>query len=151
MIDSTDLVNIKIDSALCLKKIDLNQDEENGILSFYKFVILPHLQNGDENISIKIGDNFYTNYECIKNDFELEKLSEESLKIFLKQFINQILDCVRQKTESEEIKKVLSNAYPNIISDKVDNFKLEINDQNLNETIQFGLKVNFILIFIYLI
>lgn len=147
MIDSSIVVNRKIDSALCLQKKFLSENEENGVLSFYKFVIFPILQKEDEKISIKLNGDSYSSYECIEKDFESGILNEETLKLFLKNFLNQILDSVRQKTETEEVKKIILNAYPPIVPDdiiKVNNFELEVVDQDTNKTInKFGLKVNF--------
>lgn len=113
----------------------LGENEENGVLPFYKFVVFPILQKGDENIPINIGSNSYTSYECVKNDFESGKLSEESLKSFLKAFLNRILDKVRQKSETEEVKSIIAKAYPTVISDdiaKVNNFRLEITNNEAN-------------------
>lgn len=77
LLDKPEIVNRKIDSALCLKE----NIEENGVLAFFQFVVLPIVHPKPIMIA---GKKEYTSFEEIQKDFLSENLSEMELKTFLK-------------------------------------------------------------------
>ncbi|KAI1724742.1 tRNA synthetases class I (W and y) domain-containing protein [Ditylenchus destructor] len=116
LLDKPEVVNRKIDTAACPKK---NTGQDNGILAFFKFVVLPILQNqcevdstSNESTIIIIDKREFRNYDEIEDAFESDKLSEQALKKALKDFLNGILSKIQEQCNNDEMQEIIKNAYP---------------------------------------
>lgn len=125
--DPPDVLNRKIDSAICSSSND-DKTTENGLLSFFKFVVVPiQIQNSTDKIFItKISDtsqiNEFSNFEEISSSFYNNSITETDLKNYLKEFLNGILSKVNKQSQSEQIREIIQKAYPKInekISEKI--------------------------------
>ena len=146
LLDPPDVLNRKIDSAPCPRQtISSNNSAglviENGILAFFKFVVLPiqlPQNNSEENAKIFIGKSEFSSFEEIQIAFENNLIGEVELKDHLKKFLNGILAKVRQQCQNEHIQEVIEKAYP-----KLDGLDEEIVQKlNDNSFIQTNFAIN---------
>lgn len=103
LLDSAEVVSRKIDMASCPKKGEKDEsggEAENGILAFYKVVVLPVLAlrraNGGEDalFLMTIDNKVFNTFDEIFEAFNSGKLTEKMLKDYLKNFLNEVLDKV---------------------------------------------------------
>lgn len=76
LLDKPEVVSRKIDYALCLRE----NVEENGVLAFFHFVVLPIVHPS----GVMLDGREYKDFKEIEKDFLDEKLNETALKAFLK-------------------------------------------------------------------
>jgi tyrosyl-tRNA synthetase len=110
LLDPPELVKKKLKKAFC----EPGNIEENGVLGFVKQVILP-LFNGELTILRKEefgGNHTYNNYDDIESDFKELKLHPGDLKAAVELRMNQLLEPIRQKFATPELKKLTDSAYP---------------------------------------
>jgi len=115
LLDDEKSVKKKISKAFC----EEGNVEENGVLSFCKFVLFPVMEmkripglaitRSDEN-----GGNItYTTYAELESSFAERKLHPGDLKASVSDFIsNQLLKSIREKFNEPEMKQLTEAAYP---------------------------------------
>lgn len=110
LLDPPDVIKRKLKKAFC----EPGNVTDNGILSFVKHVILP-LHDNKFEITRKPewgGNLVYTAYEDIEKDFAAEQLHPGDLKNAVGQYINNLLEPVRQKFVDQALQKLTLEAYP---------------------------------------
>lgn len=112
------MVNLKIDSAACPKK---SEGVDNGILSFYEYVVFPIVSNRSNNmestsgkeVPVLLNQRPFHSYKELEEAFENNQLNEISLKAFLKDFLNEILTKVKKQCDANErMPEIIRKAYP---------------------------------------
>uniref|UniRef100_A0A915EEM8 Tyrosine--tRNA ligase n=1 Tax=Ditylenchus dipsaci TaxID=166011 RepID=A0A915EEM8_9BILA len=88
LLDSSEVVGRKINSAACSKK---SSGKENGILSFFKYVVLPILQHNGEAAAE----------------------SSHGLLVIV-DFLNGVLGKVQEQCDNQEMQDIINRAYPTI-------------------------------------
>ncbi len=111
LLDDKETITKKINKAFCPEK----QVEENGVLSFCKFVIFSNLNNKNKKFVINRPEKFggkleYSNYIDLEKDFAGGKLHPMDLKIGVIDEIDNLLEPIRKKMIGKE--KLISEAYP---------------------------------------
>jgi tyrosyl-tRNA synthetase len=86
---------------------------ENGVLAFVKNVLF----SLDVNFKISRkeefgGDKVYTQYQELEDDFRDNKLHPGDLKSAVEAYLNLLLEPIRQKFSTPEMKELIKNAYP---------------------------------------
>ncbi|KAG5842316.1 hypothetical protein ANANG_G00176330 [Anguilla anguilla] len=104
-----DLLDNKVEVKKKLKKAfcEPGNVQNNGVLSFVKHVLFP-LHAEDEKWG---GDKTYTVYEEVEQDFSAEHIHPGDLKASVEVALNKLLDPIRKKFESPELKKLTNAAY----------------------------------------
>eukprot|EP00112_Aurelia_sp_Birch-Aquarium-sp1_P026742 Seg97.5 transcript_id=Seg97.5/GoldUCD/mRNA.D3Y31 product="Tyrosine-tRNA ligase cytoplasmic" protein_id=Seg97.5/GoldUCD/D3Y31 len=115
LLDSAASVKKKINKAFC----EEGNIQENGVLSFCKFVMFPVLELRKENKEFLIergdengGNLAFTDFDSLEKTFANKELHPLDLKNALSKFLNELLDPVRKKFELKEMKELLNKAYP---------------------------------------
>lgn len=103
LLDKPDVVSKKIESSVCVR----GNPGENGVLQFFRFVVLPIVNPS----SIEIDGKSYSNYDEICDAFESEIVSADALKTFLKEFLIDILTNVQNQCENDELREIMEKAY----------------------------------------
>jgi len=89
--------------------------ENNGVLAFCKSVIFP-LIKGEELILPRAeqygGPISFNDYTQLENAFAKQDIHPGDLKNGVEAYINRLLDPIRKEFESEEMQKLIENAYP---------------------------------------
>ena len=111
LLDDEKTVNKKLNKAYCPEGIV----EDNGVLSFIKYVLMVIKQDKNEKFVIerpeKWGGNLsYKTYECLEKDFKEKKVHPMDVKLALAKEINKLLDPVRKIMKGKE--KLVKEAYP---------------------------------------
>ncbi|XP_034016375.1 tyrosine--tRNA ligase, cytoplasmic [Thalassophryne amazonica] len=109
LLDSREDVKKKLKKAFC----EPGNVENNGVLSFVKFVLFP-LHGGfcikrDPNWG---GDKVYTTYEEVEKDFSDEMIHPGDLKASVEAALNKLMEPIRKKFESPVLRKLTNSAYP---------------------------------------
>uniref|UniRef100_A0A669EC55 Tyrosine--tRNA ligase n=1 Tax=Oreochromis niloticus TaxID=8128 RepID=A0A669EC55_ORENI len=109
LLDSKEDVKKKLKKAFC----EPGNIQNNGVLSFVKYVLFP-LRGG---FSIKRdakwgGDKVYSVFEEVEKDFAAEMIHPGDLKASVEVALNELLEPIRKKFESPELRKLTSEAYP---------------------------------------
>ncbi|KAL4629487.1 Tyrosine-tRNA ligase, cytoplasmic [Arapaima gigas] len=87
--------------------------QNNGVLAFVKHVLFPLNSEFVIHRNEKFGgDKVYTAYEEVEKDFAEELLHPGDLKAAVEVALNKLLDPIRKKFESPELRKLTNNAYP---------------------------------------
>ncbi|KAI4817465.1 hypothetical protein KUCAC02_010865 [Chaenocephalus aceratus] len=108
LLDSAGDVKKKLKSAFC----EPGNIENNGVLSFVQYVVFPLrgvLHQRDPKWG---GDKTYTVFEELEKDFAAESVHPGDLKASVEASLNQLLDPIRKKFESPELRKLSNTAYP---------------------------------------
>ena len=112
LLDSAAAVKKKLKKAFC----EPGNITENGILSFCKYVVIPVVLKGQPFIITRPaehgGDVQYASFEELQTAFAEEKIHPGDLKSAVEKYLNQLLEPIRKKFESPELKKLASTAYP---------------------------------------
>ncbi|KAM3717522.1 Tyrosine--tRNA ligase, cytoplasmic [Dirofilaria immitis] len=108
LLDKADIVQKKIDSAICNRN-----SNENGVLAFYEHVLFPIIL--PKTVSIN-GKN-YDNYQDLFEEYNTGKISEADLKETVKEFICKILNEVQKNCMDKEMLSLLEKGYSKNISD----------------------------------
>lgn len=105
ILDSADAVRRKLTAAAC----EPNQLENNGVLAFIKHVIF----SLHEKFVIAGGDGqTYVDYQTLEDDFVAGRLAAEPLKDTLVEYLNRILEPVREVFQDPGLQKLTKLAYP---------------------------------------
>ncbi|KAL3073181.1 hypothetical protein niasHT_035457 [Heterodera trifolii] len=117
LLDSPESVSAKIDSAACPKMpsalsadaTETGVGDENGVLSFFKHVVVP-IQS---EAQIVINGTVFDSFDAIRNAFVRGDLSESALKEYLKNFLNTILSSVQRNCRDDSyFEEIVAKAYP---------------------------------------
>ncbi|XP_041352084.1 tyrosine--tRNA ligase 2, cytoplasmic-like [Gigantopelta aegis] len=140
LLDSPAQIKKKLQKAFC----EPGNIEDNGILSFCKYVLFP--LSSTKEFCVKRskdfgGDITYHSYEELEKSFAKEELHPGDLKSAMEVYLNQLLDPIRKEFESPELKKITAEAYPSktisaIMAAKLTpEKKLELMKRNLQEVL----------------
>merc|ERR1712018_125150 len=112
LLDTPKALEKKLKKAFC----EPGNITDNGILSFCKYVIFPVvLKNEDFVIERKqeFGGNInYEKFEDLESGFAKEEVHPGDLKNAVEMYLNRLLDPVRRKFDTPELKALTSKAYP---------------------------------------
>jgi tyrosyl-tRNA synthetase len=111
LIDSQKDIKEKTNSAFCPE----GEVENNGVMAFYKYVIMVLKQDNDEKLVIKRPEKYggnleYADYEALEKDFAEKKLHPMDLKANLAEELNILLEPIRKEMAKHE--KLVKEAYP---------------------------------------
>ncbi|CAB1442957.1 unnamed protein product [Pleuronectes platessa] len=110
LLDSKEDVKKKLKKAFC----EPGNIQNNGVLSFVKHVVFP--LRGEFRIKRDPkwgGEKVYTAFEEVEKEFAEELIHPGDLKASVEVSLNQLLDPIRKKFESPELRKLTNTAYPN--------------------------------------
>ncbi|XP_063041071.1 tyrosine--tRNA ligase, cytoplasmic [Engraulis encrasicolus] len=109
LLDRREDVKKKLKKAFC----EPGNVENNGVLSFVKHVLFPlHSEFVIKRDAKFGGDQVYKVYEDVEKDFAAEQVHPGDLKASVEEALNRLLDPIRKKFESPELKKLTATAYP---------------------------------------
>uniref|UniRef100_A0A672M9M0 Tyrosine--tRNA ligase n=1 Tax=Sinocyclocheilus grahami TaxID=75366 RepID=A0A672M9M0_SINGR len=109
LLDKNQEVKKKLKRAFC----EPGNVENNGVLSFVKHVLFPlHSEFIIKRDPKWGGDKVYTDYEEVDMDFAAEQIHPGDLKASVELALNKLLDPIRKKFETPELKKLTASAYP---------------------------------------
>ncbi|CAB1350465.1 unnamed protein product [Coregonus sp. 'balchen'] len=87
--------------------------ENNGVLSFVKHVLFPLIGEFSIKRDPKFGgDKTYTDFEEVEKEFGEELIHPGDLKAGVEVALNKLLDPIRKKFESPELRELSNTAYP---------------------------------------
>ncbi|XP_035759927.1 tyrosine--tRNA ligase, cytoplasmic, partial [Egretta garzetta] len=110
LLDRKEDVKKKLKKAFC----EPGNVENNGVLSFIKHVLFPLKSEFVVLREEKWGGNkTYTAYEALEKDFAEQVVHPGDLKNSVEVALNKLLDPIREKFNSPELKKLTDAAYPN--------------------------------------
>lgn len=115
LLDSKEDVKKKLKKAFC----EPGNVQNNGILSFVKYVLFP--LHGDFSIKRDPkwgGDKVYTVFEEVEKDFAGEEIHPGDLKASVEVALNKLLEPIRKKFQSPELRKLTNSAYPDSSKNK---------------------------------
>jgi len=109
--DSEKEIKEKMNQAYCPQ----GEVEDNGVLEYVRYLIMPILEDRDENFLVERpekygGDLEYSSYKELEDDFTSEELHPQDLKNAAGEHLAEILEPVRERFEDEE--ELMSRAYP---------------------------------------
>ncbi|XP_029022097.1 tyrosine--tRNA ligase, cytoplasmic [Betta splendens] len=109
LLDSKEDVKKKLKKAFC----EPGNIQNNGVLSFVKFVLFPLRGEFSIKRDPKFGgDKIYTVFEDVEKDFAEELIHPGDLKASVEGALNQLLEPIRKKFELPELRKLTNQAYP---------------------------------------
>jgi len=111
LLDTPEQVKKKLKKAFC----EPGNIENNGVLAFCKSVIFPLLKNQDFVLPRSAeygGPMHFNNYAQLEEEFAKQNVHPGDLKNGVATYLNQLLDPIRKEFESEEMQKLILNAYP---------------------------------------
>ncbi|KAL6730956.1 hypothetical protein Aduo_001872 [Ancylostoma duodenale] len=111
LLDNSELVERKIRGAACPR-----QEEDNGVLAFFNFVLFPIVSPG----SLMVAKREFSMYEEVRDSFLNGGLSEEDLKTALVDFLNELLTKVQDHCKSDVVRDALEKGYQEVVDSKVD-------------------------------
>ncbi|XP_067281304.1 tyrosine--tRNA ligase, cytoplasmic [Pseudorasbora parva] len=109
LLDKNQEVKKKLKKAFC----EPGNIENNGVLSFVKHVLFPlHSEFVIKRDPKWGGDKVYTDFEEVEKDFAAEQIHPGDLKASVELALNKLLDPIRKKFETPELRKLTTSAYP---------------------------------------
>ncbi|XP_049891436.1 tyrosine--tRNA ligase, cytoplasmic [Epinephelus moara] len=109
LLDSAADVKKKLKKAFC----EPGNIQNNGVLSFVKHVLFPLRGEFCIKRDPKFGgDKIYSVFEEVEKDFAEELIHPGDLKASVEVVLNQLLEPIRKKFETPELRKLTNNAYP---------------------------------------
>merc|ERR1739844_847929 len=113
LLDPPSVLKKKLKKAFC----EPGNITDNGVLTFCKYVIFPVVLKKDEKFVIErkaeYGGNVeYNTFEDLEAAFGKEEVFPLDLKNSAETYLNRLLDPVRQKFETPEVKTLANKAYP---------------------------------------
>jgi tyrosyl-tRNA synthetase len=114
VLDDADIVRRKLKKATAAPKIV----EENGVLSFVEYVLLPagHLIHGEPKFVVKRREQeplTYTNIAAMQEDYRNDVLTPQDLKPAVTEALNALLEPVQKEFQaSAQWKEIETMAYP---------------------------------------
>lgn len=115
LLDAPEVVKRKIKKGFC----EEGNITENGILSFAKYVLFP--LNGKLVIDRpeKFGGQLiYEDYQVLENEFAEKQLHPGDLKNGVEKALNKLLDPIRERLNTDEMKELTNLAYPPPVKSK---------------------------------
>merc|ERR1712018_897353 len=112
LLDTPAALKKKLKKAFC----EPGNISDNGILSFCKYVIFPVVLK-NEGFVIERKEEFggninYEKFEDLESAFAKEEVHPGDLKNAVEMYLNRLLDPVRRKFDTPELKALTSKAYP---------------------------------------
>lgn len=112
LLDPPAVVKKKLKKAFC----EPGNIEDNGVLSFLKHVVFGLLKPG-ENLVISRDENNggnlnFSDFSSLEQVFAKQELHPADLKAAAEFYINRLLEPIRKKFESKELKELATKAYP---------------------------------------
>ncbi|XP_061616981.1 tyrosine--tRNA ligase, cytoplasmic [Phyllopteryx taeniolatus] len=109
LLDSKEDLKKKLKKAFC----EPGNIQNNGVLAFVHYVLFP-LRGG---FSVKRdakwgGDKVYTAFEEVEKDFAEELIHPGDLKASVEEALNELMEPIRKKFQSGELRKLNNSAYP---------------------------------------
>ncbi|KAM3596729.1 uncharacterized protein V6R79_019466 [Siganus canaliculatus] len=109
LLDSKEDVKKKLKKAFC----EPGNIQNNGVLSFVKHVVFPLFGEFSIKRDAKWGgDKIYSVFEEVEKDFAEEAIHPGDLKASVEVALNRLLEPIRKKFESPELRKLTNTAYP---------------------------------------
>merc|ERR1712113_764706 len=112
LLDSAAAVKKKLKKAFC----EPGNIADNGILSFCKYVIFPVVLKNESFLIERKPENGgnakYEKFEELEEAFAKEEVHPGDLKNAVVIYLNRLLEPVRKKFETPELKKLTAQAYP---------------------------------------
>lgn len=112
LLDSSSALKKKLKKAFC----EPGNIKDNGILSFCKYVVYPVVLKDEGFLIERAEDNggnvTYATFEDLEKSFGEEKIHPADLKASVEKYLNKLLDPIRKKMETPEMKKLIAQAYP---------------------------------------
>lgn len=112
LLDSAAVVKKKLKKAFC----EPGNVADNGILAFAKFVIFPVVLREEEFVierKAEFGGNVgFPAYADLERAFAAEEIHPGDLKSAAENYLNRLLQPIRKRFESAELKKLVASAYP---------------------------------------
>lgn len=109
LLDKNQDVKKKLKKAFC----EPGNIENNGVLSFVKHVLFPlHSEFVIKRDPKWGGDKVYTDFEEVEKDFAAEQIHPGDLKASVELALNKLMDPIRKKFETPELRKLTTSAYP---------------------------------------
>ena len=112
LLDTPAALKKKLKKAFC----EPGNIQDNGILSFCKYVIFPVVLKNEKFLIERKPDNGgnveYEKFEDLEAAFAKELVHPGDLKASVEVYLNRLLDPVRKKFESPELKALTNKAYP---------------------------------------
>ncbi|XP_075907640.1 tyrosine--tRNA ligase, cytoplasmic [Nelusetta ayraudi] len=115
LLDSREDVKKKLKKAFC----EPGNIQNNGVLSFVKYVLFP--LHGEFSIKRDPkwgGDKKYTQFEEVEKEFAEEAIHPGDLKASVEVALHQLLEPIRKKFQSPELRKLTNTAYPSLSKTK---------------------------------
>ncbi|KAI8059526.1 tyrosyl-tRNA synthetase [Gongronella butleri] len=114
-LDAPAVVKKKINKAFC----EEGNIEDNGLLSFVKFVYFPLKSLNGAEPEFKItrpekwgGDMIFKDYQTLEDDFRDKKIHPGDLKAGVTDAINALLDPIRKTFDDAKLQDIIAAAYP---------------------------------------
>merc|ERR1712184_45964 len=112
LLDTAASLKKKLKKAFC----EPGNITDNEILSFCKYVIIPVALKGEKFVVQRSaehgGDVSFSTYEELETAFAKEEIHPGDLKASVERYMNDLLDPVRRKFETPDMKKLINSAYP---------------------------------------
>uniref|UniRef100_A0A673ZZZ4 Tyrosyl-tRNA synthetase 1 n=1 Tax=Salmo trutta TaxID=8032 RepID=A0A673ZZZ4_SALTR len=126
LLDRKEDVKKKLKKAFC----EPGNIENNGVLSFVKHVLFPLVGEFSIKRDPKFGgDKTYTDFEEVEKEFGEELIHPGDLKAGVEVALNKLLDPIRKKFESPELRKLSNTAYPDPSKNRKGNPKVAEEDE----------------------
>ena len=114
LLDAEQAIRKKFNSAHCVEGVV----EDNGVLTFVKYVLFPYLERINKTFDVdrleKFGGNLIVKtYDELEQLFVEKKLHPLDLKLTVSKYLAQILEPVRKAFENPEYSAILEKAYSN--------------------------------------
>lgn len=103
VLDEPERVRAKIMGAACSRE----KIEDNGVLSFYNFVLFPIISPR----SILVSGQEFFEFDTLKQAFLDGKLEEMELKKYLAEFLVDLLNRVREKCDTDIVREAIEKGY----------------------------------------
>ncbi|XP_071506969.1 tyrosine--tRNA ligase, cytoplasmic-like [Diadema antillarum] len=110
LLDDAAALKRKIKKAFC----EPRNIENNGVLSFVKFVLLPNIKTDFvvERSEEHGGNVSFSTYEALEEAFAKGDVHPGDLKVAVTRELNKLMDPIRKKFDTPEMKKLTAQAYP---------------------------------------
>jgi tyrosyl-tRNA synthetase len=110
LLDTPAQVKKKLKRAFC----EPGNVTNNGVLSFCRHVLFPLRSSAFEiKRQLKHGGGVsYNNFEELAKAFAKEEIHPGDLKSAVEDYLNELLDPIRQTFESQKLKELITKAYP---------------------------------------
>jgi len=113
LLDPPSVLKKKLKKAFC----EPGNIADNGVLTFCKYVIFPVVLKKDEKFVIERkpehgGNVEYDKFEDLEAAFAKEDVFPLDLKTAVEAYLNRLLEPVRKKFETPELKSLANKAYP---------------------------------------